>query len=247
MLETQWSFSHIPRHSAGAFPCHPPGRALLLTGATVHGDAGAEGVAAAAAAFHPAVGDTLVLLADTRCKRSAAVSQARRAGSRARRGTTTRALPPGRTDKAAPHRPGVACPHPPLPPRPPALRSRAPGLPSGRGQRGAIRAGRSCPLRAPAKGAGWCRHLATWGAQRRAGGGPGAGELGQERGGQRGAGTHSSAGQWRRRRAAAAGAQPRRAASWLGRAAGRGEAGGKSSGTRAERERCVRGSGGGAM
>lgn len=116
--------SHIFR--GALFPCHPPGRALLLTGAAVHGGARADGVAAAPPVVQPAVGDTLVLLADTRCKRSAAVSRAPRAGSRAPRGI--RAPPPDRADKAAPHRPGVACPHPPCPPKPsPPLPSRARG------------------------------------------------------------------------------------------------------------------------
>lgn len=248
LLGTQWPFSPIPRRSAGAFPCHPPGRALLLTSGAVHGDAGADGVAAAPAVFHPAVGDTLVLLADTRCGRSTAVSRAPPPALRRR----------ARTDTAAPHRPGVACPHPPLPPgHPPSLPdrgARAPcaalGLPSGRGQRGAPGAGSSRPVCAPGEGgrgdgvAIW-RHGAPRGAALgRAEGVPRWGS--SARSGQRGADTHSS-GQRRRRRAAAAGAQPRRAASWLGRAAGRGEAGGKSSGTRAERERCERGRGSAAV
>lgn len=145
------------------------------------------------------------------------------AGSRPRRATE-----PGRTNKAAPRRPGVACPHPPLPPgHPPSLPERR-GFPRG-----------SPAPSAPRRAGERCRCPAI-------GGGPRTGELGQERGGQRGAATHSS-GQRRLRRTAAAGAQPRRAASWLGRAAGRGKAAGGSSGTRAERDRCVRGSGGGAV
>lgn len=125
-------FSHIPRRSTGAFPCHPHDRALLLTGVAVHGDPGADGLAAALAALHPAVGNTLVLLADTRCKRSAAVSRGREpatTGHRARQDEQSRPSPAGR---------GV--PAPSAPPRPPALPSRAPGLPSGL----------SCSLHAPA-------------------------------------------------------------------------------------------------
>lgn len=132
---TQWPFSHIPLALVGTFPCRPvagntprPSRSptrALLTSVAVHSHAGADRVALADAVGRPAVGDTLVLLADARWKGRAAVS----ADAPGQAAGHPAAPPPaarraGRRDKAAPHRTepaGVGTRTPPLPTSPPAL------------------------------------------------------------------------------------------------------------------------------
>lgn len=160
-------------------------------------------------------------------------------------GTATRAPPPDGTDKAAPHRPGVACPHPPLAPSLPPFPSEGSLRSPGGADKGAL-LGPGAPARSapPANGTGG-NGVAIWGH---------AGESGGWEGVPGGA-ARSGEGYGNSRLWAVAAAQNTSSRSatpqsgFMARAGGgaRREAGGKSSGTRAQRERCVRGSGGGAV